>query len=141
MNENHVIAALKGHLLRRGYKLVSECSTTMRGIDLVMKKRGKEIRVEAKGSTSSRENSRRFGKAFTDAQCHDHFSRAFFKACQMRDETFQQRDSVLIAMAFAYTKHYQKYCSRTERSRRELRIGVFWVRSRNRVKLAEQWSF
>jgi hypothetical protein len=128
VNENHVIAELKKHLLERGYEFVSECSTIMQGIDLVMRKDEREIWIEAKGKTSSRENSNRFGKEFNDAQCHDHFSRAFFKACQMRDEAVQRGKDVHVAIAFSHTKHYQKYCDRTKATRKELGIALFWVK-------------
>jgi hypothetical protein len=103
--------------------------TIMRGIDLVMKKGNQEIWIEAKGSTSSRQGSTRFGKVFNDAQCHDHFSRAFFKACQMRDEVKQSNNTVRIAIAFAHTKHFQKYCDRTHETRKELGIALFWIKA------------
>jgi hypothetical protein len=128
MNENDVIAELKKHLQSQNYTLVSECSTTMQGKDLVMKKSNHEIWIEAKGKTSSRELSSRYGLDFNDAQCHDHFSRAFFKACEMRDETKRSGRNIRIAMAFAHTKHYQKYCDRTNDTRKELGIGLFWVK-------------
>jgi hypothetical protein len=129
MNENQVIEALKKHLLARGYAFVSECSTTMQGIDLVMKKDNHEIWVEAKGDTSSREGSSRFGMKFNDQQCNDHFSRAFFKSCQMRDEAKRSKKDTRIAIAFAHTKHYQKYCDRTNETRKELGIGLFWIKA------------
>ena len=134
MNENHVIAELKKYLHARDHLLISECSTVMQGIDLVMKKGNQEIWVEAKGSTSSRENSNRFGKVFNDAQCHDHFSRAFFKACQMRDEAKQSKKDVRIAMAFSHTKHYQKYCDRVNATRKELGIELFWVKGADLIE-------
>lgn len=136
MNENHVIAELKQYLQRRDYLLISECSTIMQGIDLVMMKGSQEIWIEAKGSTSSRETSNRFGKVFNDAQCHDHFSRAFFKACQMRDEAKQSLKDVRIAMAFSHTKYYQKYCNRTNATRKELGIGLFWIKGNGTIEEA-----
>ena len=99
----------------------------MQGKDLVMSKDSQEIWIEAKGKTSARETSSRFGLGFNDAQCHDHFSRAFFKACEMRDEAKRSGKNVRIAMAFAHTKHYQKYCNRTNGTRKELGIGLFWI--------------
>lgn len=134
MNENGVIAELKRHLQAQNYTLVSECSTTMQGKDLVMRRDNQEIWIEAKGKTSSRESSNRFGLDFNDAQCHDHFSRAFFKACEMRDEAKRAGKAVLVAMAFAHTKHYQKYSDRTDATRRELGIGLFWVKENGVVQ-------
>jgi hypothetical protein len=101
----------------------------MQGIDLVMKKGNQEIWIEAKGDTSSREGSSRFGKKFNDPQCNDHFSRAFCKACQMRDEAKRSKKDARIAIAFAHTKHYQKYCDRTNVTRKELGIGLFWIKA------------
>jgi hypothetical protein len=125
---NQVIAELKQHLQAGNYLLISECSTIMQGIDLVMKKDSQELWIEAKGSTSSRDGSSRYGKPFTDTQCHVHFSRAFFKACEMRDKARQSQKTVRIAMAFAHTKHYEKYSARTNVTRKELSIGLFWIK-------------
>ena len=128
MNENEVIAELKQYFRARDYSLLSECSTIMQGIDLVMSKGDQEIWIEAKGGTSSREGSNRYGKVFTDTQCHVHFSRAFFKVCEMRDKAKHLQKVVRIAMAFSHTSHYQKYCDRTNGTRKELGIELFWVR-------------
>jgi hypothetical protein len=128
LNENKVIEELKKHLLAAGYLLISECSTIMQGIDLVMKKENEEMWIEAKGDTSSRESSNRFGKTFTDTQCHVHFSRAFFKACELRDKANESKNNIRIAIAFAHTKHYEKYCKRTNLTRKELGIALFWIK-------------
>lgn len=129
MNENQVVDVLKEHLLALGYAFFSQCSTTMQGKDLVMGKENQLLWIEAKGATSSRTGSRRFGKVFNDQQCNDHYSRAFFKACQMRDEAKKSEIPTRIAMAFAHTKHYQKYFDRTNDTRKELGILVFWVKA------------
>ena len=46
----------------------------------------------------------------------------------MRDKAKQSQKDALVAMAFAHTKHYQKYCDRTDATRKELGIGLFWVK-------------
>jgi hypothetical protein len=134
LNENYAIAELKKYLLEHGYEFVSECSTIMQGNDLVMKKDEREIWVEVKGKTSSRVGSNRYGKEFTDAQCHDHFSRAFFQACRMRDKAIKLGKKVDVAIAFSHTKHYQKYCDRSEITRRELAIKLFWIKGKGDIE-------
>lgn len=128
MDKNQVIEELKKYLLASGYTLISECSTIMQGIDLVMKRGNQELWIEAKGETSSRQGSSRFQMPFTDTQCHVHYSRAFFKACEMRDKAKLTKQNVRIAIAFAHTKHYQKYFDRTNETRKELGIGLYWVK-------------
>ncbi len=125
MNENQVIETLKQHLSARGYAFVSECCTTKQGIDLVMRKDNQELWIEAKGATGARKGSNRFGMNFNDQQCNDHYSRAFFKVCQMRDKSKETGEPIRIAMAFAHTKHYQKYFDRTDETRKELGIAVY----------------
>jgi len=78
---------------------------------------------------------------FTDAQCHDHFSRAFFKSCQTRDESSRANLSVFVAMGVAHTRFYQKYSDRIAQTRRELGIGLFWVRTGGEVTLEEEWRY
>lgn len=56
---------------------------------------GKEIWIEAKGQTSSKEGSRRYGKEFSRSQKEDHLGRALLKCCQYISE----RSDLIVAVA------------------------------------------
>ena len=110
MDENGTIQALEAHLATHEYVFESRCHTTQRGTDLVMTGPGKRIVIEAKGNTSSREGSKRFKKPFTDSQCADHFSRAFYTACKMRDAVEDKdKGTVRVAIGLGYSEFYAKY--------------------------------
>ncbi len=92
---------------------------------IVNTKENQLLWIEAKGDTSSREGSNRFGLIFDDPQCKDYYSRAFLKACEMRDEAKESEMPVRIAMAFAHTRYYQKYFDRTNHTRQNWELKFF----------------
>jgi len=56
LNENDVIAAVCDHLKALGYRIVSRCTTTDQGIDIVAEHptKAERLLIEAKGATSPR---------------------------------------------------------------------------------------
>ena len=70
LDENAVVDAVCRFLGQHGYSIKSRCSTAERGIDVCAEKSatGQRIHVEAKGATSSRPTSPRFGKPYTQSQ-------------------------------------------------------------------------
>jgi len=71
LTENDVIQAVSLHLKSEGYRIDKVCSTSSeRGVDIVAThpKTGKRLLVEAKGATSSKDGTARFGKVFNRGQ-------------------------------------------------------------------------
>ncbi len=67
LTENDVVRAVAHYLSQDGYEIVSQLSTLEHGIDIeaVSVKSGKRLLAEAKGGTSSKQTTRRFGKPFS----------------------------------------------------------------------------
>ena len=100
MDENEVILKLCSHLERAGYRILERRRTTKRGTDVVAKetKSGRLLRVEAKGGTSSRVGSARYGKPYTQSQVFDRVAKGVFTTLQLR---FQSQNGKVCDVALA----------------------------------------
>jgi hypothetical protein len=123
LTEDDVIEAVCSHLERSGYRIVQRCATTQRGEDIVaVHSSGVTLRIEAKGQTSNRPASRRFGKPFDNAQCHNHVAGAFYAAAAMRDAHGER-----VGLAFPDTKLHREHAARVKGALQQLAVAVFWV--------------
>src|SRR5262245_42130224 len=84
LTEFQVITAVCSFLKKNGFHITYAKCETEHGIDIqAMTPNGKNVSSEAKGETSSRQGSNRYGKPFDGGQVRDHVSKAFF--CAARD--------------------------------------------------------
>jgi hypothetical protein len=136
LNVDQVLEYLEKYLANRG------CRTKSHGIDLrVRRENGIEISIEAKGNTSSKIGSKRYGLNFNDSQCHDHFSRAFFRAVEMKDKIQSEYSKISrVAMAFGYLGFYKKYADPIRPTLADLEIGVFWIHEDGRIIFESSWD-
>lgn len=86
MDENEVVDSVCLRLKDMGFTIKKRCTTTDRGIDVVAESPngGERYLVEAKGGTSSREGSARFGKPYTQSQVFDRVANGVFTCLEMR---------------------------------------------------------
>ena len=95
LTESGVIAAVCAELQRRGYEIRQQLSESQRGDDIIATKYAEPTRtiyVEAKGETSSKNASARYGKSFDSAQVRDHVANAFYKAALVLSRGIAERD-------------------------------------------------
>ncbi len=84
--ESDVINAVCEKLESLGYSIQQKLDTNQKGDDIVAIRHGEKTRkilIEAKGETSSRKNSERFGNRFDGAQVKVHVAEALYKAVQV----------------------------------------------------------
>ncbi|MCP4990209.1 MAG: hypothetical protein GY928_30475 [Colwellia sp.] len=97
ITENEVVEAISKYLEKKGYVIDQALTTSQKGIDVeaTHPTSGKYF-VEAKGATSSRKESKRFGKPFNASQIKTHIGVALLKSFQ----TIQlyKNDTVAIAL-------------------------------------------
>ncbi len=97
IDENGVVEAVACELQRKGYTIVSTCSTIQAGVDIVaLDTSKKRWLVEAKGETSSQKRSKKFGNPFDDSQISVHVARAFYQAAKLRAKN--PADGIIIAL-------------------------------------------
>ena len=77
-----VIDGVIRYLKDKGYRILSRSNVAQHGYDLVAKRDGKKLFIEAKGQTSSKPGTKRYGKEFHSGQKFDHVAKAVLKAIQ-----------------------------------------------------------
>jgi len=117
-------------LERRRYEIL-QCLTDPRahGHEIIAVKTGRrrgELYVEAKGQTSSKKTTPRFGKPFSETQVESHVARAFHKASAVISQPPSDND-VRAAIAFPDTPRHRACVEKIAPALKSLRIGVFWV--------------
>ena len=96
LNENDVVRFVSIFLQDHGYVINQSCSTSQRGIDIEAKHPDKgQCFVEAKGATSSKEGTKRYGKEFNKSQIKTHIGVSLIKSFQ----TLQQYSSAEVIIA------------------------------------------
>lgn len=126
LDENDVIEILSAHLKQEGYEILQALHTTEKGVDLIAHKLGKAGRlfVEAKGGTSSREGSNRFGKPYTKNQVFDRVSKGFYSVVRLCAEHPKPDE---VAFAGPDTPWFREYLQPIIPTAEQLGIKIFLV--------------
>lgn len=127
LTENDVIQAVSEYLRSKGYRIDRALSTAERGIDIVAVNGSTEKRllVEAKGGTSSKAATARFGKPFTLNQARSHVSVALYCAARLRHLYLTERPE--IALAFPDDNTHRRLVEEMHSTLQALEIAVFFV--------------
>jgi hypothetical protein len=128
MDENAVIAGICKYLELGGYEVQQRLHTTQQGIDVMAQHRqtGRAIVIEAKGATSSREGSARFGQGFTATQVFDRVAKGVFTTLELRAK-FPDLTKTDVALAVPDTSGFRKYLNRVKEQLRAAGLRVFLV--------------
>lgn len=132
--ENDVVSAVERHFERHGYTVRQVRRTTERGTDIVAARRGEVWYVEAKGGTSSKPHTRRFGKPFNLGQINSHVSRAVFTAMAMVSNPPDGKRT-RAAIAVPDDKGHQAVVGRVAPALRRLGIQILWVTPGREVRV------
>ena len=126
MDENEVIDAVCVHLERIGFRVLQRLTTTEQGVDVIAESidRNRRILVEAKGGTSSREGSNRFGKPYTPSQVFDRCGKGVFTALQLRAQ--EPGTSTTPVLATPDTPVFRRYLGSVVGLTRPLGVA-FWL--------------
>lgn len=133
LTENAVIRAVKAHLQAAGYRVDKTRSTLERGIDLeaVNSATGRRLLVEAKGGTSSKKTTARYGKRFTRNQARSHVSVALYHVAKLR----QHYPTSQLGMAFPDDDNHRALVDDIRSALDVLGITVFFVNPARRVRV------
>jgi predicted nuclease with RNAse H fold len=129
-DENAVIHAICEYLSAGGYKIVQKLGTTEHGVDVIAEHPGTHVRalVEAKGGTSSRDGSERFGKPYTQTQVFDRVAKGIFTCLQMRTEN-PDKNAVRVILAVPEKPvYFLKYISKVISSLERAGIEVWYAK-------------
>ncbi|MFA5162246.1 MAG: hypothetical protein WC421_08365 [Elusimicrobiales bacterium] len=124
MDENAVIDAVCQYLKIEGYIIESVLTTTQKGIDITARHEQKGVLlIEAKGGTSSRRGSARYGLSYTETQVLDRVARGFFTIAELKNKY----PNASVALAVPKTPYFLKYLARIEKSLLLLNCQVLLV--------------
>jgi hypothetical protein len=93
---------------------------------------GADFFIEAKGATSSKEGTNRFGKPFNSAQVKVHVAEAFFQAARVLPNG--SSNSRRVAIALPDTSLHRRYVGEIRHSIEQLSIEVLFVDENRAVK-------
>ncbi len=97
LTENDVVDIVSSELQRRGFKIERQLSTTETGIDIeATSPEGVYYGIEAKGATSSKVESSRYGKEFNKSQVKTHIGMALIAAFRLKNK--RQNAEAVIAL-------------------------------------------
>ncbi len=137
ITENDVIKWVTVYLTRGNWKILGTSTTPQHGPDIVAKSdTGREIWIEAKGQTSSKEGTRRYGKEFNRSQKEDHLGRALLKCCQYLSE----RTDLIVAPALPSDLLNSELVRRIQPALQRLKIISFLVNERGGVDVSGDFA-
>lgn len=133
LTENDVIEAVCAFLTEHGWATVSTANTRQRGDDIIAEKNKHRLLIEAKGGTSSKEQTARFGVSFNLGQVRTHVAVAVLRSLRV---VSLGRD--IAALAFPDNDHHRAEVDLVRPALVE-RLGVvlFWVDETTRQVHAE----
>jgi hypothetical protein len=139
--ESDVIDAVCAKLESNGYTIRQRLGTTQHGDDIIAVKRTSPVRelfIEAKGETSSRTGSERFGKAFDGAQIPIHVAEAFYKSAKVLSRILTGVE-VRAGIALPDNRGHRIALQNIAPVLSQLGIAVFWVTADGKVEVVVDW--
>jgi len=129
--ESDVISAVCDYLEKNNFKIIQKLNENQKGDDIIaVNNLKKKIYIEAKGETSSKKGSNRFGKEFNSSQKKAHVSQALYRAIKMKET-----NNSLAGMAFPETKEHISLIEPIKKTLQKVGIEVFWVKADRTVRV------
>jgi hypothetical protein len=129
--ESDVITSVCNFLKKYNFEILQQLNENQKGDDIIaINNKKQKIYIEAKGETSSKEGSNRFGKEFNGSQKKVHVSQALYRAIKMKEE-----NSSLSGIAFPETKGHLSLIEPIKQTLREIGIEVFWIKDDGTVRV------
>jgi hypothetical protein len=138
LTENDVIDAVCKFLTARGFQILQPRSTQETGDDLVAERTKTEqlrISIEAKGETSARGTSARFGSGFNSAQINVHVAEAVYRALAVLSRNQGEHAGI----AFPVTAHHKRRVDSVRPLLKKLDVAIFWVNREREVTCDSPW--
>jgi len=142
LTEDNVVLAVCRKLETEAYTIRQRLNTKQRGEDIIALKGQVYLSIEAKGSTSSKNNTQRYGYPFSTKQIQSHVARAFYKACIIlfSPSTHRLEGELKAGIALPDTEHHRQAVRAIKPIIMELQIVIFWVKSIDDVEVESIWS-
>jgi len=131
LTEYEVIKCVCNFLETHYFYINQQLKENERGDDIIASnKKNQKIYIEAKGQTSSKKGSNRYGKAFSSAQILTHISGALYRAISMKEKYCSY-----VGIALPETKNHILRIQNIHNTLETINIEIFWVRSDGTVRV------
>lgn len=128
--ESSVVDAVCKFLIQERFSIEQRLNESQRGDDIIALAHDKSYRlyIEAKGESSSKESSKRYGKLFTNNQVKDHVAAAFYRAAKMMGNRSDSSGmQVQVGIALPKNQAHETMIYDIKEALILLNIEVFWV--------------
>lgn len=126
LTENDVIDILCNHLKTQGYQIIKASNTSEKGVDIIAENAEYRLCIEAKGETSSKQHTARYGVAFNGSQIKSHVSRALLSALLVLNEEHNAK-KLIAGIALPDNLGHRSLINKILKSLTTLGIRIFWV--------------
>lgn len=126
LTENDIVEKLSTHLEKEGYEILQSLGTGEKGVDIIAKRNRQTLYIEAKGETSSKSHTNRFGKPFTKNQIKSHVSRAILTSMKILTSK-PSGQGTAVAIALPDTDGHRNLISEIYQPLKKLDITVYWI--------------
>jgi len=143
LNENDVINYVCNKLCCLGYTILQKCYTKQRGVDIIAEKERTLVRklyIEAKGETSSKPYSERYGKIFDGADFKTNVGETLYDISEILSKEYSKNIELQVGIALPYNPKYCELIERIKPILDRLEIAVFWVESTGNVQISSVWE-
>ena len=132
LTENNIVEYISEYLEENGYKIEQALTTSQHGIDIIAHHPEKGFCfVEAKGATSSKKDSSRFGKEFNANQIRTHVGVAILKSYQ----TLQENSSAEVVIALPNNAGHKKVIHSIHEPLKKSGIKLYFVNKDGSVEI------
>lgn len=135
LTEDRVFDAVCRKLVEAGYSIVERASAVQHGYDIVARKDGLDLVIEAKGAGSSKSGTARFGMEFSSGQVFDHVAKAVLKAMRV-----VSAGAARAGVALPDNKAHRREVEQVVPALRGAGVAVFWVSDRDEVRVDAPWE-
>jgi len=141
LNENQVIDALCAHLESAGLQIVQRCDTRQQGVDVIAQSATtSRIYIEAKGGTSSKEESSDHGNVYRSGKVRHQVCVGIYQALKMYMEE-RNRPEDRVGLAFPDSKTFRKYIDPVKPILEALGVVLFLVDDSSTVAVYSKCGF
>lgn len=128
--ESDVVDAVCKYSLSMGYEIIQYLGPKQKGVDIILRRpeHPRELWIEAKGETSEREGTSRYGRPFDSAQVHIHVAEAFYTAAEHL-ATIPAKTDRLVGIALPSNELHRRYAGKISPILTRLGIVDLWVDS------------
>ncbi len=137
--ESDVVDAVCNHISNLGYTIHQQLPPTKQGVDIIASRAEtpQDLWIEAKGETSERKSSKRYGQPFDSAQVNIHVAEAVYTAIKHLAAIPAGSDRT-VCIALPSNELHHRYADAVSPVLFKLGVVILWVKQDGSVTVQPQ---